>query len=195
MDLQKKLEMLEEEHRLLTIELRTQEDKVTKLLYRNQDLEIEIMDVKQELVHQSGGMNETEKLVLKEDLDAIGHMLSGLREGYSMNLAIIDHQVDTLTHDTTISGKLSNFKVTICTKSEIVKSIVRKCFTQKAHCYGEEESDLEKTTRTEWYNGPYSCCSRNFKYNVEQTKVLYDESDEVQKGRYDRWIRTGKNGY
>ena len=195
MDLQKKLEMLEEEHRCLTIDIREQEDKLSKLQYRNQDVEIEIMETKQELVQQSGNLNETEKLVLKEDLDQIGHMLSGLREGYSMNLAIIDHQVDTLTHDTTISGKLSNFKVTICTKSEIVKSIVRKCFTQKAHCYGEEESDLEKTTRTEWYNGPYSCCSRNFKYNVEETKVLYDESDEVQKGRYDRWIRVGKNAH
>jgi len=29
---------------------------------------------------------------------------------------------------------------------------------------------------------------------VEETKVLYDESEE-QKENYDRWIRTGKNGY
>jgi chromosome segregation ATPase len=195
MDLQKKLDALEEEHLLLTIEIRAQEDKVSKLQYRNQDLEDEIMQTKQELVKQSGDMNETEKLVLKEDLDQIGHMLSGLREGYSMNLAIIDHHVDRLTHETTISGKLSNIKVCISTKSEIVKSIVRKCFTQKAHCYGEEESELEKTTRTEWYNGPYSCCSRNFKYNVEETKVLYDETDKVQKERYDRWIRCGKNAH
>jgi chromosome segregation ATPase len=195
MDLQKKLEALEEEHHLLEIEIRAQEDKVTKLQYRRSDLEDEIMQTKQDLVKQSGDLNETEKLVLKEDLDQIGHMLSGLREGYSMNLAIIDHQIDTLTHETTISGKLSNFKVTIATSSEIVKSIIRKCFTQKAHCYGEEESELEKTTRTEWYNGPYSCCSRNFKYNVEQTKVLYDEGDKVQKERYDRWIRVGKNAH
>jgi hypothetical protein len=195
MDLQKKLDALEEEHLLLTIEIRAQEDKVSKLQYRNQDLEDEIMDVKQNIVKQSGDLNETEKLVLKEDLDQIGHMLSGLREGYSMNLAIIDYQDDRLTHETTISGKLSKIKVTIATKSEIVKSIIRKCFTQKAHCYGEEESELEKTTRTEWYNGPYSCCSRNFKYNVEQTKVLYDETDEVQKERYDRWIRIGKNAH
>ena len=191
MDLQKKLEALEEEHRLLTIDIREQEDKVSKLRYRKQDVEIEIMETKQELVQQSGGLNLNDKFRLKEDLDAIGHMLSGLREKYSMNLEIIDCEVED-TYKISVGGDLSNYKVSICTKSEIVKSIVRKCFTQQAHCYGEEETDLEKTTRNTWYNGPYSCCSRDYKYNVEETKVLYNESEE-QKKNYDAWIQSGKN--
>ena len=194
MDLQKKLEALEEEHRLLTIQIREQENGLSKLQYRNQDLEYEIMEAKKELVNQSGDLNLDDKFRLKEDLDAIGHMLSGLREQYSMNLEIVDCDVEK-TYKISVGGELSDIKVSICTKSEIVKSIIRKCFTQKVHCYGEEESELEKTTRDTWYNGPYSCCSRNFKYNVEETKVLYDETDEVQKERYDRWIRCGKNGY
>jgi len=193
MDLQKKIEALEEEHRLLTIEIREQENGLSKLQYRNQDLELEIMIAKRELVNQSGDLNLDDKFRLKEDLDQIGHMLSGLREQYSMNLAIVDCDVEN-TYKISLGGELSNIKVSICTKSEIVKSIIRKCFTQEAHCYGNEESELEKTTRTEWYNGPYSCCSRNFKYNVEETKVLYNE-DEDQKKKYDMWISCGKNGY
>jgi hypothetical protein len=193
MDLQKKIEALEEEHRLLTIQIREQENGLSKLQYRNQDLELEIMEAKKELVQQSGDLNLDDKFRLKEDLDQIGHMLSGLREQYSMNLEIVDCEVKD-TYKISVGGELSNIKVTISTSSEIVKSIVRKCFTQKAHCYGEEESDLEKTTRTEWYNGPYSCCSRNFKYNVDETKMLYNE-DEDQKKKYDMWIRCAKNGY
>ena len=193
MDLQKKIEALEEEHRLLTIQIREQENGLSKLQYRNQDLELEIMEAKRELVQQSGDLNLDDKFRLKEDLDQIGHILSGLREQYSMNLEIVDCEVKD-TYKISVGGELSNIKVTISTSSEIVKSIVRKCFTQKAHCYGEEESELEKTTRTEWYNGPYSCCSRNFKYNVDETKVLYNE-DEDQKKKYDMWIRCAKNGY
>ena len=193
MDLQKKIEALEEEHRLLTIQIREQENGLSKLQYRNQDLELEIMEAKKEIVQQSGDLNLDDKFRLKEDLDQIGHILSGLREQYSMNLEIVDCEVKD-TYKISVGGELSNIKVTISTSSEIVKSIVRKCFTQKAHCYGEEESDLEKTTRTEWYNGPYSCCSRNFKYNVDETKMLYNE-DEDQKKKYDMWIRCAKNGY
>ena len=192
MDLQKKLEALEEEHKLLTIEIRAQEDKITKLQYKNQDLEYEIMEVKRNIVQQSGELNLHDKFRLKEDLDAIGHMLKGLREKYSMNLEIVDCEVEDI-YKISLSGELSDYKITICTSSEIVKSIVRKCFTQKGHCHDDEESELEKTTRNSWYNGPYSCCSRDFKYNVEQTKVLYDEGDEEQKKKYDLWIGCGKN--
>ena len=193
MDLQKNLETLEEENQLLETEIREQEDKLSKLQYRRSDVEDEIMETKRTLLAKAGDLNETEKLVLKEDLDQIGHMLAGLRQEYSMNLVIIDHQVDFLTHEVTISGKLSNFKIAIATKSELVKSIIRKCFTQKIYCCGEEESELEKTTRNEWFNGPYSCCTRDFKYNVEETRVLCDETDEAQKKKYDVWIRSGKN--
>ena len=190
MDPQKNLEALEEEHRRLTIDIREQEDKRFKLTYRQQELECEIMELKRIIVNKSGGLNLNDKFRLKEDLDQIGHMLSGLREKYSMNLVLVDCDVED-TYKISVSGELSDYKITICTKSESVKSIVRKCFTQKAHCYGEEESDLEKTTRNEWFNGPYSCCSRDFKYNVEETKELYNESEE-QKEKYDNWIQSGK---
>jgi hypothetical protein len=192
MDLQKKLEALEEEHKLLEIEIRAQESNVSKLQYRRSDLEFEIMNIKRELVTQSGDMNLHDKFRLKEDLDQIGHMLSGLREKYSMNLEIVDLEADDI-YKISVSGELSDYKITISTKSEVVKSIVRKCFTQEGHCHDDEESELEKMARNTWYNGPYSCCSRDFKYNVEQTKVLYDESDEEQKKKYELWIRCGKN--
>ena len=190
MDLQKKLEMLEEEHRLITIDIREQEDKLSKLQYRNQDLENEIMQTNQDLVKQSGDLNETEKLVLKEDLDQIGHMLSGIRKMYSMNMALVDCDVEDI-YTISVSGELSDYKITICTSSELVKSIVRRCFTQEGNCHGNEESDLEKTTRNEWYTGTYSCCSRRFKYNVEETNELYNESED-QKEKYDNWLRSGK---
>jgi len=191
MDLQKNLEALEEEHRLLRIAIREQEDKVSKLQYRNQDLEIEIMEIKRQIVNKSGDLNLNDKFRLKEDLDQIGHMLSGLRKEYSLNLEIIDCVVDDI-YKITMSGELSAYKITVSTESEIVKSIIRKCFTQQAHCYGEEETELEKTKRNQWSNGPYSCCSRNFKYNVEETRVLYNENED-QKEKYDMWLQSGKN--
>jgi hypothetical protein len=190
MSLDKQLKTLEEEHGRLAVEIRTQESNLSELQIRQQELECEIMELKRIIVNKSGGLNLKDKFRLKEDLDQIGHMLSGLREKYSMNLVLVDCDVED-TYKISVSGELSDYKVTICTKSESVKSIVRKCFTQKAHCYGEEESDLEKTTRNEWFNGPYSCCSRDFKYNVEETKELYNESEE-QKKTYDNWLRSGK---
>lgn len=194
MDLQKKLDALKEEYRLLEIEIREHEDKCSKLQYRRSDVEHEIVNVKREIVQQCGDLNLHDKFRLKEDLDQIGHMLSGLRKKYSLNLEIVDCIVEVEDiYKISVGGDLSNYKITICTSSEIVKSIVRKCFTQKAHCYGDEESALEKTTRTEWYNGPYSCCSRDFKYNVEETRVLYDERDEEQKKKFDLWIECGKD--
>ena len=192
MDLQKNLEALEEEHKLLRIAIREQEDKVSKLQYRNQDVEIEIMEIKRQIVKKSGDLNLHDKFRLKEDLDQIGHMLKGLRKKYSLNLEIVNCEVEDI-YKITMSGELSDYKITISTESEIVKSIVRKCFTQKGHCHDDEEGELEKTKRNQWYNGPYSCCSRDFKYNVEETKVLYDEADEEQKKKYDMWIGCGKD--
>jgi len=191
MDLQKNLEALEEENRLLSIDIREQEDKRFKLTYRQEELECEIMELKRIIVNKSGGLNLNDKFRLKEDLDQIGYMLSGLREKYSMKLEIIDCDVEN-TYKISVSGELSDYKITICTSSEIVKSIVRKCFTQQGHCHDDEESELQKTTRNAWYNGPYSCCSRDFKYNVEETKELYNESEE-QKEKYDNWLRSGKH--
>jgi hypothetical protein len=191
MDLQKNLEILEEENRLLSIDIREQEDKRFKLTYRQQELECEIMEIKRQIVNKSGDLNLNDKFRLKEDLDQIGHMLSGLREKYSLNLEIVHCEAEDI-YKISVSGVLSDYKITISTESEIVKSIVRKCFTQQAHCYGEKDTELEKMARNQWSNGPYSCCSRNFKYNVEETKILYNEN-EGQKEKYDMWIGSGKN--
>ena len=191
MSLEKHLELIEEEHKRLVVEIREQENKLSKLRYRNQELECDIMETKRAIVAKSGGLNLNDKFRLKEDLDQIGHMLSGLREKYSMSLKLIDCEVED-TYKVSVSGQLSDYKITICTKSENVKSIVRRCFTQEEHCNEEEDSDLEKSTRNEWFNGPYSCCSRDFKYNVEQTKELYNENED-QKEKYDRWLDSGKN--
>jgi hypothetical protein len=193
MDHQTKLDALEEENRLLSIEIREQEDKRFKLTYRQEEVECEIMEIKRIILNQSGDLNLDDKFRLKEDLDQIAHMLSGLREKYSMTLEIVDLEVEDI-YKIVVSGELSDYKITISTKSEIVKSIVRKCFTQQAHCDDVEDTKLEKMARNVWHKGPYSCCSRDFKYNVEQTKMLYNE-DEEQKTKYDMWIRCGKNGY
>jgi hypothetical protein len=192
MSLEKHLELIEEEHARLVIEIREQDSKLSKLKYRQQDIEYDILETKRTLLANSGGLNLNEKFRLKEDLDQIGHMLSGLREKYSMSLKIVDCEVDD-TYKVSVSGELSNCKVSICTKSESVKSIVRKCFTQAPHCYeSDDESEIDRMTRNEWFNGPYSCCTRSFKYNVEQTKELYNENED-QKEKYDNWIRSGKN--
>jgi hypothetical protein len=192
MSLEKHLELIEDEHARLVIEIREQDSKLSKLKYRQEELELEIMETKRTLLIKSGGLNLNDKFRLKEDLDQIGHMLSGLREKYSMNLKLVDCEVDD-TYKISVSGELSDCKVNICTKSENVKSIVRKCFTQAPHCYeSDDESELEKTIRNEWYEGPYSCCSRSFKYNVEQTKELYNENED-QKEKYDNWISSGKH--
>lgn len=190
MDPQKNLEALEEENRRLTIDIREQEDKRFKLTSRQEEVECEIMELKRAIVNKSGGLNLNDKFRLKEDLDQIGHMLSGIRKMYSMNMALVDCDVEDI-YTISVSGELSDYKITICTSSELVKSIVRRCFTQEGNCHGNEESDLEKTTRNEWYTGTYSCCSRRFKYNVEETKELYNESEE-QKEKYENWLRSGK---
>jgi hypothetical protein len=191
MSLEKHLELIEEEHKLLVVEIREQEDKLSKLKYRQQELECDIIESKRAIVAKSGSLNLNVKFRLKEDLDQIGHMLSGLREKHSMSLKLVDCEVED-TYKVSVSGELSNFKVSICTKSENVKGIVRRCFTQQGHCHDDEESDLEKITRNEWFNGPYSCCSRDFKYNVEKTEELYNENED-QKEKYDRWLDSGKN--
>jgi len=191
MSLEKHLELIEEEHARLVVEIREKESNLTKLRYREEELECDILESKRAIVAKSGGLNLNVKFRLKEDLDQIGHMLSGLREKYSMSLKLVDCEVED-TYNVSVTGQLSDCKINICTKSENVKGIVRRCFTQQAHCDGEEESDLEKSTRNEWFNGPYSCCSRDFKYNVEKTEELYNENEE-QKEKYDKWIRSGKH--
>jgi hypothetical protein len=192
MSLEKHLELIEEEHKRLVDEIRTNESNLTKLRYREQELECDIIETKRAIVAKSGGLNLNVKFRLKEDLDQIGHMLSGLREKHSMSLKLVDCEVED-TYKVSVSGELSNFKVSICTKSENVKSIVRKCFTQAPHCYeSDDESELEKMIRIEWFNGPDSCCSRSFKYNVEKTEELYNENED-QKEKYDNWISSGKN--
>jgi hypothetical protein len=190
MSLDKQLKTLEEEHGRLAVEIRTQESNLSELQIRQEELEWQIMELKRTIVNKSGGLNLKDKFRLKEDLDQIGHMVSGIRKMYSMNMALVDCDVEDI-YTISVSGELSDYKITICTSSELVKSIVRRCFTQEGNCHGNEESDLEKTTRNEWYTGTYSCCSRRFKYNVEETKELYNESEE-QKEKYDNWLRSGK---
>jgi len=167
-ELQNQLARLKETHQAIEKDIREYNSKLGSLEFEKDDLEINIGLVKDKILILSDVLTDDQESKLKDDISRIVKLHKNLDSEDSLTLKLVDNEIPGADYSISISGSLENCTITISTSSETIKNRIRKSFTQNTGCHDE---NVDNTHRTEWYMGPYGCCSRSFQCEVVDSHI------------------------
>jgi hypothetical protein len=166
--------VLNEKYKEVLNEIKKYENITMNLYVDSNAIKGEIYGMEAKIRQLLPDLTYDEKKGIKLDLDHIGKIIS-ISDKSKLSIHLEEHSVKWHTR---IEGSVGDMKIIICTNSDIVKHIVRKCFTQSEGCLCiEEDTEEKKMERLHWFNGRNSCCSELVEYDAEVLENLLRLSD------------------
>jgi len=166
-----KLNELQQKYRLICYEINGLDNKKIELRLTQENLELEIAEIKRKITNLSVELEGDDHLYLYQDLNKIDRLHSVFKEDGQFTIELIE-EITGSAYTMDIDCDIRRCKVTIRTGSKKVAHIIRNAFTNNRY-FGEEEPTFHtKMNEYIWFSGPYGCTSVTFTYNKDIIKSL-----------------------